>query len=151
MNSPRWSDDELLRELGAALREKQVTRSIIRAGQAAFTWRTVDADLEVIGLDADCVLAGTGQVRGSQSGSPRTLAFRGEQLSVEVEIDEAGIVGQLIPSGAGQVTLITLDGPQATALTDEVGGFTLPAPRYRPVRLDCTLGAGHFLTEWTTL
>ncbi len=115
MNSPWWTDDDLLRELGGALREKHVQESIIRAGQAAFAWRTVDAELEIIGLDDDSVLAGTGQIRGGQPDSPRTLIFHSERVSVEVEIDEAGLVGQLTPSGLGQVTLITADGAQATA------------------------------------
>lgn len=151
MNS-RWrTDDDLLAELGAALREEQVEESVIRAGQAAFAWRTVDAELEIILLDAASALAGTSQVRGDQPGSPRTLFFRGERVSVDVEIDDAGLMGQLTPSGQGQVTLITADGPQATALTDEVGGFTLPPPGSGPMRLECTLGADHFLTEWTTL
>ena len=44
MSAPQWSDDDLLRELGAALREEPVDESIIHAAQAAFTWRTVDAE-----------------------------------------------------------------------------------------------------------
>jgi hypothetical protein len=41
-----WTDDELLRELSAALREPPVDAVFIRMAQAAFAWRTVDADLE---------------------------------------------------------------------------------------------------------
>ena len=151
MNSRWWNDDDLMAELGAALREEQVQEGIIRAGQAAFAWRTVDAELEIIGLDTASALAGTGQVRGDHSGFPRTLFFHGERVSVEVEIDDAGLMGQLTPPGPGQVTLITADGPQASVSTDEVGGFILPQPGCGPMRLKCTLGADHFLTEWTTL
>lgn len=150
MNSPQWSDDDLLRELSAALREEPVDESIIRAGEAAFTWRTIDAELEIIGLGTDSGLVGTGQVRGRPD-SRRTLAFHGDRVGVELEIDEEGIIGQLTPPGTGHVTLITVDGPQATAQTDEVGGFTLPRPAGGPVRLECALGADHFITEWTTL
>jgi hypothetical protein len=150
MNSPQWSDDDLLRELGAALREEPVDESIIRAAEAAFTWRTVDAELEIIGLDTDSGLVEAGQVRGRPD-SPRTLTFHGEQVGAELEIDEEGIIGQLTPPGPGRVTLLTADGPQATTQTDEVGGFTLPRPPSGPVRLECTLGSDHFVTEWTTL
>jgi hypothetical protein len=45
MNPSAWTDDELLRELHAALREPVVDDSFIRAAQAAFTWLTVGADL----------------------------------------------------------------------------------------------------------
>ena len=46
MNPLTWTDDELLRELRAALREPAVDEGFIRAARAAFTRRTVGADLE---------------------------------------------------------------------------------------------------------
>ena len=149
VNSPRWTDDELLRELRSALREPPVDERYIRAAQAAFTWRTVDADLEILSLETGLALSGAAPVRGP--GSPRTFAFHGEQLSVEIEIDGAGIVGQLTPPQPGQVTLVTAEGPQATVQADEVGCFTFPPPAPGPVRLDCRLGADHFVTAWVTI
>jgi len=50
MSSQRWSDDELLQELGAALRELPLDESVIRAAEAAFSWRTVDATLSCSAL-----------------------------------------------------------------------------------------------------
>src|SRR5216684_3180880 len=82
---------------------------------------------------------------------PRSLAFHGERLSVEIEIDEAGIVGQLTPPRPGQVTLVTADGPQATTQADDIGCFTFPPPPAGPLRLDCRLGDDHFITEWVTV
>ena len=152
MSSPRWSDDELLQELATALQELPPAESVVRAAQAAFTWRTVDADLELLGLDAGSGVAAAGAlVRGNGSSTPHTLVFHGERLSVEVEIDEAGIVGQLIPPRPGHVTLLTADGPQATTQADEVGCFVFPAPGSGPMRLDCRLGDDHFITEWVTV
>ena len=151
LNSPRWTDDELLSELGRALEEPPLDEKVIRAAQAAFTWRTVDAELEILSLDAGLEHAGAAQVRGTGPGSPRTFAFNGERLSVEVEVDDAGMVGQLTPPGPGQVTLVTPEGPHATVEADEVGCFTLPPAPSGPVRLDCRLGADHFVTEWATL
>ena len=148
VNSPRWTDDELLRELRSALREPPVDERYIRAAQAAFTWRTVDADLEILSLETGLALSGAAPVRGP--GSPRTFAFHGERLSVEIEIDDAGIVGQLTPPGPARITLVTPDGPQAAADADEVGYFTLPPPPPGPMRLDCQRGSERFLTEWTT-
>ena len=46
MNPPTWTDDELLRELRAALRKLVVDESFIRAAKAAFTRRTASADPE---------------------------------------------------------------------------------------------------------
>jgi hypothetical protein len=45
-NPPAWTDDELLRELRAALRELAVDEDFIRAARAAFTRRTAGADQE---------------------------------------------------------------------------------------------------------
>lgn len=151
MSSPRWTDDELLQELSAALQEVPVQDSVTRSAEAAFAWRTVDADLELLGLDAGSGLVAAAQVRGSDPGQPRTLVFHGERLSVEMEIDEAGIVGQLIPPQPGQVTLITAGGAQTTTQADEVGCFTFRPPAPGSLRLDCRLSADHFLTEWVTI
>jgi hypothetical protein len=151
VSSPEWTDDELLHELRAALQESSVQESVIRAAQAAFTWRTVDTELELLSLDARAELTAGALVRGSEPGAPRTLVFHGERLSVEIEIDEAGIVGQLMPPRPGLVTLVTADGPQGTAQADEVGCFTFPLPTSGSLRLDCRIGADHFITDWVTV
>jgi hypothetical protein len=162
VNSPGWNDDEeLLRELRIALREEPVADDIVRAAREAFTWRLDDAEIELLTLTADGDLevslgpgagAGTGaaaQVRGGGDG-PQTLVFHGAGMSVEVEIDETGIVGQLIPPQPGRVTLVTAEGRQATTQADEVGCFSLPRPGPGPLRLDCQLADFRFVTEWTT-
>jgi len=150
LSSPRWTDDELLRELRAALREPSVNEKLIRAAQAAFTWRTVDADLEILSLETELAVSDAAMVRDAGQASPRVFAFHGERLSVEIEVDEHGIVGQLTPPGPARITLVTPDGPQAAADADEVGYFTLPLPPPGPMRLDCQRGSERFLTEWTT-
>ena len=124
---------------------------LIRAAQAAFTWRTVDADLEILSLESELAVSDAARVRGTGPGAPRMFAFHGDRLSVEIEIDDDGIVGQLTPPGPARVTLVTPDGPLAAADADEVGGFTLPAPPPGPMRLDCQRGSDRFLTEWTSV
>jgi hypothetical protein len=151
VSSPRWSDDELLRELDAALQEEPVDESVIRAAQGAFAWRTVNADLELLSLDEALTLADDVLVRGSRPGAPERLVFHGERLSVEVEIDEIGIVGQLTPPQPGQVTLVTTDGPQDTTQADDVGCFAFPLPASGPLRLDCKISSERFITEWVTV
>jgi hypothetical protein len=151
VSSPKWSDDELLSELGCALQESPVAESIIRAGHAAYTWRTVDAELELLALVAESELADSALVCRGETTVPCTLAFQGAQLSVEIEIDDAGIVGQLTPPRPGQVTLVRPSGPQATTRTDDVGGFAFPPPAPGPLRLACTMGDDRFVTEWVTV
>jgi hypothetical protein len=145
---PRWTDDELLQELRAALQEAPVEASVISAAQAVFSWRTVDADLELLCLDAGAGLTAGAPVRGSGQGM---LSFHGERLSVEIEIDEAGITGLLTPPQPAQVTLVTADGAQATTRADEVGCFTFPPPGHGPLRIECRLDADRFITEWVNI
>jgi len=47
MNPPTWTDDELLRELSAALREPAVDEGFVRAARAAFARRTPGAGPEL--------------------------------------------------------------------------------------------------------
>jgi hypothetical protein len=143
---PRWTDDEMLQELRAALEEAPVDDSVISAAQAVFSWRTVDADLELLSLESG--LTAGAQVRGGGQGM---LSFHGERLSVEIEIDEAGITGLLTPPQPAQVTLVTVDGAQATTRADEVGCFTFPPPGPGPLRIECRLDADRFITEWVTI
>jgi hypothetical protein len=150
MNSP-WSDGELLFELGVALREEPVDERIVRAAQGAFAWRTVDADLILLELDSSATTAAGAAVRAAGSAAPRTLTFRGEQVSVEIEIDEAGIVGQLTPPQPGRVALLTAAGPGASTRADEVGCFAFPPPVSGPIRLDCRVDDDHFVTQWVTI
>lgn len=123
---------------------------LIRAAQAAFTWRTVDADLEILSLESELAVSDAAGVRDAGQGQARMFAFHGERLSVEIEMDDDGIVGQLTPPGPARITLVTPDGPRAAADADEVGCFALPAPPPGPMRLDCQRGGDRFLTEWTT-
>jgi hypothetical protein len=145
-----WSDDELLRELRAALDESSVDESVMCAAQAAFTWRTIDTELEILTLQ-DSLANGGALIRDNGVEGRHVLAFHGERMSVEIEIDDAGMIGQLTPARPGQVTLVTPGGPQTTAQADEVGCFTLPPPAPGPLRLDCRVGSEHFVTDWVTV
>ncbi len=163
VSSPKWidDDDELLAELRVALQEEPVDENVIQTAQAAFTWRIADAEIELLTLVADYGQAagrgsGSGglapmQLRGGGPGGPQTLVFHGERTRVEVEIDDAGIVGQLIPPQPAEITLVTTAGPQATTEADEVGCFSLPRPGAGPLRLECQLADCRFVTEWATV
>jgi hypothetical protein len=159
VSSPKWNDDddELLAELRVALQEEPVDENVIQAAQAAFTWRLADAEIELLTLVAD-YSGGRGgggglapmRVRDGGPGGPQRLVFHGERIRVEMEIDEAGIVGQLIPPQPAEITLVTTAGPQATTEADEVGCFSLPRPGAGPIRLECQLADCRFVTEWAT-
>jgi hypothetical protein len=152
MPSLNWNnDDELMADLRAALTVPAVDEEILAAARGAFSWRTVDTDLELIGLLYDSHLDVETSVRESSTESPRTLAFHGDNLGVEIELHDNGIEGQLIPAQPGIVTLVTATGPYAAVAADPVGCFSFPTPPAGPIRLECSTDAGRFVTVWITI
>ena len=78
------TDDELLAELREAVAEADlVTDRQREAARAAFTWRTVDAELAELLHDSALEAAA---VRGADDAA-RTLSFASGPLTLEVEID----------------------------------------------------------------
>jgi hypothetical protein len=75
------------------------------------------------------------------------MTFEANSLSVEVELAEDKIVGQLVPPASGTVTVMTLDGVAGQAQTDTVGRFVLPRPSPRPVRFCCQAQV-NLITDW---
>jgi hypothetical protein len=147
MRAPESDDDDrLLEELRAALREAgPPTPTMLAAGRAAFSWASVDAELATLTHDSsEDELAG---VRGPTE-PPRTLVFQAGQVSVEVELTDTGLVGQLVPPASGEVVLCRPDGDLAPVSVDELGCFHVERPPSGLVRLRCRVPAGVLLTDW---
>jgi hypothetical protein len=154
MTSPRWdaSDDWLMGEIKAAVSTSgPVPEHAITAARAAYTWRTIDEELEVLSLSFDSADETAALVRGSSEAAPRMLLFEGRGLGVEVEITSGSLTGQLIPPQPGHVTLSTAVGPFADGAADEAGCFLLARPPAGPVRLRCETSQASLITEWMPL
>jgi hypothetical protein len=159
---PDWTDDELMHDLAQAIGPPGVGGELLAAARTAFGWRPVDADLDLAELRYDSTFDGPAPVRGPGSGSPRTLVFRGDRLGVEIELTGAGIEGQLVPPEPGQVRLLTTSGVAVTTTADDAGCFAFPAEaqnpprttgharRRGPFRIEGSLAAGRFATQWIT-
>ena len=104
--------DEAEMELLAAMRAAgtaldPVPDLVIEAAKAAWTWRTIDAELAELTYDSwtdDKELAG---VRGAVAApSSRLLSFEARDLAVELEIvvegDRRRLVGQIVPPSPGR-------------------------------------------------
>jgi hypothetical protein len=156
----RWEDDDTLAaELGQALTDDERRERVVSAARVAFRAHRamlrelegVDFDLLLLDLVHDSAtepeLAG---VRDRSGSNPRTLVFEGDGLGVELELDEAGIEGQLIPPRPGTVTLRTPDAEVATVETDEVGFFRFTQRPAGPLRLVCQGDEATCATEWLT-
>ncbi|MGC9665453.1 hypothetical protein ACNTMW_02735 [Planosporangium sp. 12N6] len=150
MTSPRWDDDErFLTDLGEALRGlPPAPADFVAAARAAWTWRTVDDELVLATLVFDSA-TDAGQLARTRSGrSARTLAFQGDGVTVEIELTETGIVGQLSPASGGQVTGEHPGGVFDRAEVDGIGCFLLRSPPPGPVRVRVRTGAYGVVTGW---
>lgn len=163
-------DDEwLLGKLAEAVRAAQeVPRDFIEAGKAAFAWRTIDAELaaltydsassldsasggesgsDAVGGQGDQVLAGT----RSENAALRALTFASSRLTVELQLDTDGVLGQVSPPGAGEVDVQLTSGSVTVAVIDALGFFALRPTPEMPFRLRVRTGAGeHVITGWIT-
>lgn len=168
-----WDDDE---ELLAALREAlrgqppqaaqpaapaqdpqaaraapHVPPEFIEAGKAAYTWRTIDAELAELTYDsAQEPLAAAGQ--RAHDTSVRTLTFSSAHLTIELEATGDAILGQIVPAQTGLVEIQS--GPQKGTEVglDTMGCFTIQPIPAGPFRLRCRNPDGvTVLTEWLSL
>lgn len=125
--------------------DAEMTARMLAAARAAFTWRTIDEELELLSATEVSDLA---LVRGADEPIGRTLEFAGRSVSIELEITPELIVGQIYPVQAAHLTLITQTGPEAELDSDDVGCFTFPRPRRGPFRLRCTASDAGVVTDW---
>jgi len=149
---PPDDDHALTAELGAALWAiGPVPEEFLVAARAAFTWRTVDRDLALAELtfDSACDAEPAGLTRSA--GSARTLSFRSGPVVLEIEVTDAGIVGQLSPPHGGRVSAQTASGSYDEAVVDTVGFFSLSPPPPGPVRLRAQTDEYLVATAWVSL
>lgn len=150
---PDWNDDEqLYTELGQAVRAAQaVPGRFVEAGKAAFAWRTVDAELAELSYDsataADGPLVGT----RAEPAALRSLTFVASGVTIEVELTDDALLGQVVPAQSGSVELRGKDGTVSTVPVDDVGWFVVrPLPTGLFRLLVRTADGRSVLTEWAT-
>ncbi len=125
-------EQQALDEVAAALRPPPgVPDAVLAAATAAFTWRTVDAELAE--LLADAVGAAPG-VRGGAPGV-RSLTFQAGGSTLLLDITADGLEGQLVPPDAGLVVVRTGTALQGPFPVDELGSFRTPTAPKEAFRL----------------
>ncbi|TIC87546.1 hypothetical protein E8D34_10560 [Nocardioides sp. GY 10113] len=142
-----WDDDDLLMQALTEAVAGSVTETDRTAARAAFAWRTIDEEL--MGLAHDSALTEEVLVRGAGDG-PRVLGFEADDLTLEVEVDEGILVGQVVPGRACRIAVRGRD-TVAEADTDASGVFTVPLPDDRPLRITVDDGTRVRSTGWLTL
>jgi hypothetical protein len=149
MTMNHWAnDDDLMRALGDAVSETRAVPDTARtAARAAFSWRTVDGEL--LALSYDSMLHEDALVRRADGAQVRTASFQGDGVTLEVEIDDGNLLGQLVPGQACRVTLESLDGSVLDAEADESGFFSFPKlATGRSVRFRLETADTAMTTDW---
>lgn len=156
------TDEQLLAALRQAVQARRsVPPEFIRAAKDAFAWHDIDADLAQ--LTYDSVLADAGAGAGAGPGAPaptraedasiRALTFSSPRLSIELEVTEDSLLGQVIPIQVTTVEVQAQTGePPAVVSSDEIGCFSIQPVPSGPFRLRCLAPGGiDVRTGWITL
>jgi hypothetical protein len=151
------SDDATEAELRAIFGHLDPVPQLLEDGaRAAFTWRTVDAELaELMRDSAEAADEEAGMlVRGAAG--PRQLSFESPRLGIEIEVTETGprerrLAGQLLPPAAAAVTVERPGEDGVTVQSDDLGRFVLDGLRAGVVRLHVALGGAQIAIPWTTI
>lgn len=134
--------EEELRDAAAVL--DPVPAGLRRAAVEAYALYDLDARIAELTFDS---LVDAVPVRGAVD-VPRMLTFHSGGLTVDVEVSEDGLLGQLMPPQPASIEV--LHGPRAgAALTaDDLGRFASPAPPAGPFALRLRTGKDVVVTEW---
>jgi hypothetical protein len=146
-------DEELMAELAAAVEEEAAVSDRRRtAAKAAFTWRTVDAELAE--LLHDSALDAGAAVR-SGSDKPRTLTFVRGAVTLEIEVDGGSLLGEVIDddtdSDAATVALQRPNADDRSAEVDAAGFFRFDDVTPGPVRFVVRRGEWQLTTPWAPI
>jgi hypothetical protein len=144
-------DEELLAALGEAIRAREaVPEWFVETGKNAYAWHNIDAELAQLTYDSSRDRDAVAAVR-SEAASIRALTFTSVQLSIELEVAEGSLVGQIIPPRAGTLEVHTKAGVTSLPV-DEIGCFAVTPIPNSPFRLRCRTQDGtDVLTGWITL
>ena len=147
-----WDDERLLVALGEAIRERQAVPSwFVETGKNAFAWHNIDAELAQLTYDSEVDLREVAVVR-SETASIRALTFTSAHLTMELEVTEDSIMGQVIPPRAGTLEIHTKAGTITTTEMDEIGCFAVDPIPATPFRLRCHTADGtDVMTGWIVL
>jgi len=147
-----WDDDRLLAALRQALYPRRaVPAEFVEAGKNAFAWRNVDAELAQLTYDSSYRPEAVASTR-TESASIRALTFTSARLTIELEVTEDAVLGQVLPAQATAVEVEPRTGEHIQLASDEIGCFAIEAIPRGPFRLHCRAAGGiDVLTGWITL
>src|SRR5215469_10078765 len=98
-----WNEDQLFDALREALRARQaVPAPFIEVAKSAYAWHNIDAELAQLTYDSGREQDRLAGVR-SETASVRALTFTSPHLSIELEVTDDALIGQIIPAQEGTI------------------------------------------------
>jgi hypothetical protein len=150
--SEGWDDEVLITALRQAVHARQaVPADFVAAAKNAFTWHNIDAELAQLTYDSSCEAE---PVRGtrSEAASIRSLTFTSAHMTIELEVSQDSLIGQIVPPQAGTIKILHRDSPETEVTADEIGCFSIHPIPSGPFRLHCRTTAGlDAFTGWIPL
>jgi hypothetical protein len=150
MSEDGLGQDGWLSVVREALQEwSHVPPEVLQAGYAAFTWRTIDAELAELTYDS---IAQDSQMvtSRSQHAALRALSLSSSSLTIELEIEPTLLMGQLVPPGPADMVLTLHDGTKTFVQVDDLGCFTIEPVPEAAFRLQ-VVGEQSVVTDWIRL
>src|SRR5262249_17325665 len=115
-----WHDEELL----AALRQAPAARravppEFVEAGKNAFAWHNIDAELAQLTYDSTHAPQLEAATR-AESASIRALTFTSARITLELEVTENSLLGQVVPAQAATIDVDAHDSPDTHLPTPQI-------------------------------
>ncbi|MGD0608563.1 MAG: hypothetical protein ABSA53_33860 [Streptosporangiaceae bacterium] len=145
-----WDDERLLAALREAMRARRmVPDAFVDTAKSTYTWHNIDAELAQLTYDSSRELA---VGLRSETASIRALTFTSARITLELEVTDSSLLGQVIPPRAGTLETQTGAGTITSTPVDEIGCFAVEPIPASPFRLRCRAADGtDVLTGWITL
>jgi hypothetical protein len=145
-----WDDERLLAALREAMRARRmVPDAFVDTAKSTYTWHNIDAELAQLTYDSSRQPA---VGLRSETASIRALTFTSAHISLELEVTDSSLLGQVIPPRAGTLETQTGAGTTTTVQIDEIGCFIVEPIPASPFRLRCQREDGSdVVTNWITL
>ena len=151
-----WDDEELLAALRQAFAARRaVPPEFVQAGQNAFAWHDIDAELAQLTYDSTRLTEDAVATRAQEEAAIRVLTFTSAEagLQIELEVQEGALAGQILPMQSAAIEVQTKAGIQQPISADEVGCFWISPIPGEDFRLRCRPVAGdaEVVTVWVRL
>ena len=147
-----WDDEQLLAALRAALRAREaIPAGWIEMARTTYAWHNIDTELAELTCDSRTSLGSIAPVR-SETAVIRSLAFSSDHLTIELEVTDEGLFGQIIPPREGTIEIQAKAGAAGRARVDVTGCFCVDPIPAGLLRLRCrTTDSIDAATVWFTL